>query len=169
MANRYSPISTLRRIHPRALLIFAAESSLFKTSSKFSSITLVSSFEIWLLIIFFLPFFISLSTRKYYKRLTPFWVSLDLPLPPPQSCSSPLQYCLASVVSLHVLSSDVVGESSNSETLFRKTNKPLMDWKLMEVAYWPRVVHFLLISIEISTIRTRTNSFRKFFPCRASF
>ena len=107
---------------------------------------------------------ISISTRKSYKRSTRLWVFLRLSLPPPQSCSSPLQYCLASVVSLHVLSSDVVGESSNSETLFRKTNKPLMDWKLMEVAYWPRVDHFLLISIEISTIRTRTNSSRKIFP-----
>ena len=70
--------------------------------------------------------------------------SLHLRLPLPQSCSSLPHYRLVSVVSLHVLFFDIGGESTVSETPFRKTGKPLIAWKKKELVSWLRVNSLLV-------------------------
>ena len=72
--------------------------------------------------------------------------------PPPQPFSIPLQYCLVSVVSLHVLFSGVVEKSSYSESPSRKTNEPLIAWKLMSHASF--VSSSVLTNIHASPVPT---------------
>ena len=98
------------------------------------------------------------SQESAGKHSTPPWLSLHLPLPPPQSCSNLPPYHLPSIVSPNVLFSDVVGESSNSETFFRKTIKSLIAWKLIDMLLGHVIIQFLLVVSTKITHRTRNGS-----------
>ena len=100
----------------------------------------------------------------FCKHSTPLLISLHLPLPPPQSYSSLSPYHLFSFVSLHALFSDVVGANINSEIPSRKTNKPLIAWKMISMLLGHVIVRFLLLIVtEILKIRTKNE------PCLTSF